>query len=92
MSDFEAEVYERHIDELLHVKYVDLITHFRNYLTIMTHLDYKLGNAMQQVIQEDIVHIKKHSLGSHLNQKPEKDKFENPMGIDDFHQLLVIAR
>ena len=93
MEIFDAETYENYMNDLIARKYSNLMNHFRNYLTIVSQLDYKLNDSMQKIIEQDIVNIKQNSFAKHLNKETTpNDKKSNPMGIEEFHTMLVIAR
>lgn len=79
---FEAEKYEAFINQLFVDSNSGLLNNMRKYFSILSHLDYKLTQPMQQLVEDDIVQIR---------QSP-KGNTNNKMCIEDFHLLLVVAR
>ncbi|CAF0825447.1 unnamed protein product [Brachionus calyciflorus] len=82
LAKFDSESYEKVLNEFINESKSNLLNYIRKYLSILTHLDYKLSNSMQQLVENDIVQIRQTPLVKN------KDK----MSFEDFHLLLVVAR
>lgn len=82
LQKFESEPYEKVINKFFDESKLNLINYIRKYFSILTHIDYKLSNSMQQLVENDIVQLRQ----THLVKNKEKMSFE------DFHTLLVVAR
>lgn len=88
---FDADSYEsfaKHIFESSSSSN-NLLNNIRSYFTILSKMTYKLSEPMQNLVEEDIVHIRTNSNDkTNTNTLNKKEK----LGIDDFHLLLVVAR
>lgn len=108
VDHFESEKYESYINDLINTFGAKQLENLRIYLTILSHLDYKLTNAMQKVklslfsIQN--IHLIKNNYFFfklveddivQLRQNHlagSNNALKEKMSIDDFHLLLVVAR
>jgi hypothetical protein len=86
VETFDADKYINYISGLINHSDAQLIDNMRKYFTILSQLDYKLGEAMEKIVQDDIVKIRQ----TKPNEK--NSEFKEKMNVDDLHLLLVVAR
>lgn len=88
---FDAIEYDSFIFDLLNKKGSNLLDKFRAYLTILSNLEYKIPDAVQKVVEDDIVTLKKDFNESSANKSNSKDKGKL-IDIDAIHLILIVAR
>lgn len=88
---FDSSIYENVVFNLIGRKDSNLINNFRNYLTVLGSLEYKLADYVQKIVEEDIVNIRKEFIGSSSNKSNATSK-EKLLDIDAIHNILIVAR
>lgn len=81
VQNFNLDEYKKTASSIL--QRASFLNNVRKYLTILSHVDYKLGEKMQKTVENDIVTMRKDETTATSKGK---------MSVDDFHLLLVIAR
>lgn len=88
---FDSSAYESIVLNLVEKRDSNLLKNFRNYLSIVSNLEYTIPDTVQKVVEEDIVNIKKDFISSSSNKTNSTMKGK-VIDIDAIHLILIVAR
>jgi len=91
IEKFDSSSYDNVIFNLFGKKDSALLNNFRNYLTILSNLEYTIPENVQKIVEEDIVNIRKEFIASSSNKTNATSK-EKVIDIDAIHNILIVAR